>query len=46
MNARFPGLYIPIINWYFNGPMPTDTQFPATVVMQRWDGFTDSRSSR
>ena len=21
--------------------MPTDTQFPATVVMQRWDGFTD-----
>ena len=24
VNARFPGLYIPIINWYFNGPMPTD----------------------
>ena len=32
--ARFPGLYLPIIDWSFNGPAPTDTQFD-TVVSNR-----------
>ena len=39
--ARFPGLFIPIINWEFNGPAPTDTQFDTVVITRQYDGFAD-----
>ena len=39
--ARFPGLYIPIIGWKFNGPEPTDTQFDTVVITRQYDGFAD-----
>ena len=39
--ARFPGLYIPILNLTFNGPAATDTQFDTVEINQQYDGFTD-----
>ena len=39
--ARFPGLYIPILNWSFNGPEPTDTQFDTVVITRQYDFFAD-----
>ncbi len=39
--ARFPGLYIPILDWTFTGPEPTDTQFDTVVVTRQYDGFAD-----
>jgi PE-PPE domain len=39
--ARFPGLYIPILDFSFNGPEPTDTQFDTTVITQQYDLFAD-----
>ena len=39
--ARFPGLYIPILDWSFNGPAPTDTQFDTVVITRQYDGFAD-----
>ena len=39
--ARFPGLYIPILDFSFNGPAPTDTQFSTTVITQQYDFFAD-----
>ena len=39
--ARFPGLYIPILDFSFNGPEPTDTQFNTTVITQQYDLFAD-----
>ena len=39
--ARFPGLYIPIIGWNFNGPEPTDTQFDTVVITRQYDFFAD-----
>ena len=30
--ARFPGLYIPILDLSFNGPAPTDTQFDTVEI--------------
>jgi PE-PPE domain len=39
--ARFPGLYIPIVNFSFNGPEPTDTQFHTTVDISAYDGAAD-----
>ena len=39
--ARFPGLYIPILDWSFNGPEPTDTQFDTVVITRQYDGFAD-----
>ena len=39
--ARFPGLYIPILDLPFNGPAPTDTQFDTTVIIRQYDGFAD-----
>ena len=41
LEARFPGLYIPILNWSFNGPEPTDTQFDTVVVTRQYDGVAD-----
>jgi PE-PPE domain len=39
--ARFPGLYIPILDWSFNGPEPTDTKFDTVVITRQYDGFAD-----
>ena len=39
--ARFPGLYIPILDWSFNGPEPTDTQFHTDVITRQYDGVAD-----
>ena len=39
--ARFPGLYIPILDWSFNGPAPTDTQFDTVEITRQYDGFAD-----
>ena len=39
--ARFPGLYIPILDFSFNGPAPTDTQFDTVEINRQYDGFAD-----
>lgn len=39
--ARFPGLHIPVIEWTFNGPEPTDTQFTTVSINRQYDGFAD-----
>ena len=39
--ARFPGLYIPILDFSFNGPAPTDTQFDTVVITRQYDFFAD-----
>ncbi|OAN37856.1 hypothetical protein A4X20_21050 [Mycolicibacterium iranicum] len=41
LHARFPGLYIPILDWTFNGPAPTDTQFDTVIISTQYDGFAD-----
>jgi hypothetical protein len=41
LHARFPGLYIPILDWSFNGPEPTGTQFHTTVITRQYDGLAD-----
>ena len=41
LEARFPGLHIPILNWSFNGPEPTDTAFDTVVVTRQYDGVAD-----
>jgi hypothetical protein len=39
--ARFPGLYIPILDLSFNGPEPTDTQFDTVVITRQYDFYAD-----
>ena len=39
--ARFPGLYIPILDFSFNGPAPTDTQFDTVEITRQYDFFAD-----
>jgi pimeloyl-ACP methyl ester carboxylesterase len=39
--ARFPGLYLPIIDLSFNGPEPTNTQFDTVVITRQYDGLAD-----
>jgi hypothetical protein len=39
--SRFPGLYIPILDWTFNGAQPTDTPFDTVVINRQYDGFGD-----
>jgi len=39
--ARFPGLYIPILDLTANGPAPTDTQFDTVEITRQYDGFAD-----
>jgi hypothetical protein len=39
--ARFPGLYIPILDLSFNGDEPTDTQFDTVVITRQYDGLAD-----
>ncbi|MDG4667557.1 PE-PPE domain-containing protein [Mycobacterium sp. 236(2023)] len=41
LQARLPGLYIPILDWTFTGPEPTDTQFDTVVISRQYDGFSD-----
>ena len=38
---RFRGLYIPIVDFSFNGATPTDTRFPTADIAQQYDGFAD-----
>jgi hypothetical protein len=39
--ARFPGLYIPILDWSLNGPAPTDTQFDTVEIVRQYDFMAD-----
>jgi PE-PPE domain len=39
--ARFPGLYIPILDLTFNGPALTDTPFDTVEINRQYDGFSD-----
>lgn len=39
--ARFPGLYIPVLDVPFNGPEPTDTQFHTDVITRQYDLAAD-----
>jgi hypothetical protein len=39
--TRFWADYLPFVDFYFNGPAPTDTQFHTDIITQRWDGFAD-----
>jgi hypothetical protein len=39
--ARFPGLYLPILDWSFNGPAPTDTQFDTIEITRQYDLMAD-----
>jgi PE-PPE domain len=39
--ARFPGLYIPILDMSFNGPAPTDTQFDTVEITRQYDFMAD-----
>jgi PE-PPE domain len=39
--ARFPGLYIPILDFSFDGPEPTDTPFHTDVIIRQYDGASD-----
>ena len=39
--ARFPGFYIPVLDFTFNGPEPTDTQFHTDVITRQYDAFAD-----
>ena len=41
VHARFPGLYIPILDWTFDGPEPTNTEFDTDVIIRQYDGFAD-----
>jgi hypothetical protein len=39
--ARFPGLYIPILDFSFNGPAATDTQFDTVEINRQYDFMAD-----
>ena len=39
--ARFPGLYIPILDFSFNGPAATDTQFDTVEINRQYDFMSD-----
>lgn len=39
--TRLWGVYLPFVDFYFNGPAPTDTPFHTDIITQRWDGFAD-----
>ncbi|WP_020104994.1 PE-PPE domain-containing protein [Nocardia sp. 348MFTsu5.1] len=39
--SRFAGVYIPILDFPFNGPAATDTQFDTVEINRQYDGFTD-----
>ena len=39
--ARFPGLYVPILDVSFNGPAPTDTQFDTVEINRQYEGVSD-----
>ena len=41
LSARFPGLYVPILDVTFNGPERTDTQFGTVSITRQYDGFAD-----
>jgi PE-PPE domain len=40
--SMYWGAYIPLINFYFNGPAPTDTPFKTVMITNEYDGFADT----
>ena len=40
-SCGFPGLCIPILDWSFNGPEPTNTPFDTVVITRQYDAFAD-----
>ena len=41
LHSRFPGLYIPILDFSFDGPAPTDTQFNTVEINRQYDFYAD-----
>lgn len=41
LSARFPGLYVPILDLTFDGPAPTDTQFDTVEISRQYDMASD-----
>jgi hypothetical protein len=39
--SRFSGLYLPILDWTFNGAAPTDTQFDTVEINRQYDFWSD-----
>ena len=39
--SRLSGLYLPILDWSFNGPASTDTQFETVEINRQYDWFAD-----
>lgn len=39
--SRFSGMYIPILDFPFNGPAVTDTPFTTVEINRQYDGFAD-----
>ena len=39
--SRFSGLYLPILDWTFNGAAPTDTQFDTVEINRQYDFWAD-----
>lgn len=39
--SRFAGLHIPILDFTFNGPAATNTQFDTVEISRQYDGLTD-----
>ena len=39
--ARFPGLYVPILDLSFNGSAPTGTQFDTVEINRQYEGVSD-----
>jgi hypothetical protein len=39
--TRFQGGHLPFLNFFFDGPAPTDTQFETVDIARQYDGFAD-----
>ena len=39
--SRFPGLYIPLLDFSFNGAAKSDTEFDTVEINGQYDGFVD-----
>ena len=41
IHSRFSGLYLPILDFSFDGPAPTDTQFDTVEINRQYDLYAD-----
>jgi hypothetical protein len=41
IHSRFSGLYVPILDFSFDGPAPTDTQFDTVEINRQYDLYAD-----